>query len=357
MAEKRLLVVGAGLSGSLTAAILKRSSVLFNITVWDKARGAGGRMSTHRDPNNPGLSVDMGAQYISKTVAAHPQDAYECLRESVYEDLVSSHVLDSFCGQIEGVTERFTTSTVQNYISTQGLNSVVKHFLRQSGAEVSFQQHVSSLRSSVGKDASTVLVGCTNSDQERTFDGVILTMPVPQLLNLGGRIITEMDGTILANIRSVSYSTRYALGLFYKDAITRPESWSAKYFDDPTVRFAAWDTAKRGCTSHGSTLLLHTSVPFGIEHLEDDKEEVRGLIMHRAEELIPGLKRVSPTHSHVTRWRYSQVLQGYPGSPGCVVLSHDPLVVITGDAFCGSNFENCIRAAQITSQTVIKNMT
>lgn len=354
-----MLIVGAGLTGSLTAAILKKNSLPLTVTVWDKAYDAGGRTSTHRDPGNPGLCVDMGAQYISRAARIQSQDAnqeYECLRECLYEDLLSSNVLSPFCGLIEGEKKHLTTSIVQNYVSPQGLNNIVKHFLTQSGAEVVFQQHVTGVHRNVDdKDGSQVL--CVTSDRERTFDGVILTLPVPQLISLRGSIFAELDTKTLANLNSVTYSSRYALGLFYDDAITRPEAWSAKYFDDPVVRFAAWDTAKRGCPLRGSSLLLHTSVPFGIEHMEDDREVVKELISHKAVELIPGLQHFAPVHSHLKRWRYSQVFQVYPGSPGCVVLSRNPLVVATGDGFSGSNFENCIRAAQSTVKEVIKNMT
>ena len=38
-----------------------------NLTIFDKARGAGGRMSTSRSPNNSECTADLGAQYISVT--------------------------------------------------------------------------------------------------------------------------------------------------------------------------------------------------------------------------------------------------------------------------------------------------
>ena len=358
MEGKRVLIVGAGLTGAMTAAFLRKSSLPLTLTVWDKANGAGGRMSTHRDPSNPNLSADMGAQYISKTRPNDSDQAHEALKGTVYEDLLSSNVLRPFHGQIDGVKKNL--SVIQNYVCPQGINGIVKHFLAQSGADVAYRQCITGVHRGVddkGRPTPGEVV-CVTSNGEESFDGVVLTSPVPQLLNLHGDILEEMDRKLTADLKSVTYSSRYALGLFYKDAFTRAETWSAKYFDDPILRFAAWDTAKRGSpSSHGSSLVLHTSVPFGIQHLEDDKEEVKELIMQKAVELIPGLQDLSPVHSHVIRWRYSQVFQGYPGSPGCVVLSCVPLVVATGDAFCGSNFESCIKAAQSTASTVIGNMT
>ena len=63
----RLLVVGAGLTGSLTASLLKQKFPAMTVTVWEKSRGAGGRFATNRCPTDARCMVDLGAQYISAT--------------------------------------------------------------------------------------------------------------------------------------------------------------------------------------------------------------------------------------------------------------------------------------------------
>ena len=156
------------------------------------------------------------------------------------------------------------------------------------------------------------------------------------------------------NLTAVTYSSRYALGLVYKELELLPQcQWSAKYMVNPVIRFACWDTAKRGSTNEtgsttapkieGDTLLLHTSVPFAQQHLEENSDTVQGLIQTALSEAIPGLPPAQ--HSHLVRWRYSQVCVPFPDCPGAVVLSEKPLVIATGDGFIGSNFENCLLAA------------
>ena len=341
----RLLIVGAGLTGSLTATVLQRASLPITMTVWDKAKGAGGRMSTHRASDRPNLHVDMGAQYISKSKSED-----KGLKEKLYEELVSSGVLVPFSGPIQGEREDLSKNVVEKYVGPKGLSGVVKHFLAQSKACVLYGHPLKEVNIEVGASspAQTGGICCLSDDQVEKFDTIVFTIPVPQLLQLKGNILGNVSPDTLSSLSSVKYSSRYALGLFFKEQIAT--DWSARYFNDPVIRFAAWDTAKRECTSYGSSLLLHTSVPFGIKHLEDDKEEVKAMMLVRLGELVQGLP--PPDHTHMIRWRYSQVSQVYPGSPGCLVLSHDPLVVATGDAFSGSNFENCIRAAQITAETV-----
>ena len=342
--QKELLIVGAGLTGSLTAALLQQQAPnTLNVAIWEKARGSGGRMSTHRSLTHQDLCVDMGAQYLSRR-----QESGECgsLKNTIYDDLLSNKVIVPFQGIIEG--EKKDLIGMQNYVAPKGLNSIVKHYLT---ADVFYQHHLSEVRFEPSNLGTKIACTCL-SKHTGLFDGLILTLPVPQLFQLKGDIVEMMTQEHCSDLSSVKYSSRYALGLFYKEHISI--SWSAKYFDDPIIRFAAWDTAKRGCDSNGSTLLLHTSVPFGIRHLETDKEEVKAIMTMRADKLIQGLP--DAIHSHLVRWRYSQVSQVYPGSPGCLILSHDPLVVATGDGFSGSNFENCIRAAQITAKTVMEHV-
>ena len=378
MSQKELLIVGTGLTGSLTANLLSRaltastntvSSSLkppglgVSVSVWDKARGAGGRMSTHRHPTESSLHVDMGAQYISRFQSpARSADRgveYEKMKEELYDELLASQVLVPFSGTIEGERKDLTKTVVGNYVAPQGINSVVKHFLSNSKAQVNFQNQLAAI--DLDRSTQPPKVVCTTTDgAAMKCDTLVLTMPVPQILSLGGNLVESIDPDIKTKLQSVCYSSRYALGLFYcatssaidSDCQIPKPTWSAKYFDDPIVRFASWglgnnaDAITQPTMCAGRTLLVHTGVPFGIEHLEDDKSAVKELILGKLNTLIPDLPPAS--YSHLVRWRYSQVSQAYPGTPGCVVLSWQPLVVATGDGFSGSNFENCIWSAMST---------
>lgn len=51
--------------------------------------------------------------------------------------------------------------------------------------------------------------------------------------------------------------------------------------------------------------MVHTSVPFGLEHLEEDTEEVQPLILEELDQLLPGLPQ--PVGIKCQKWRYSQV--------------------------------------------------
>ena len=372
MSKRELLVVGAGLTGSLTASLLSKAhtsgngSTPVDIEIWEKARGAGGRMSTHWYPaEEPTHHVDMGAQYISRFQNEVDRgEKFEKLKESLYNELLMSQVLVPFRGTIEGERKDLTKSVIENYVAPGGINNVVKHFLSSSAAQVKFQHQLQSvdLEVAVSRQQSSRIVCTAANGTKMECDGVVLTMPVPQILSLRGNIIHLIDPDTKAKLKTVRYSSRYALSLFYTDGLSNfPEMrWCAKYFDDPIVRFASWGLENNQGSSSlsvsspssaaGKALLVHTGVPFGIKHLEDDKMAVKDLILEKLNELIPGLPQA--THSHLIRWWYSQVSQTYPGAPGYVMLSDDPIVVVTGDGFSGSNFDNCIWAAMSTLKVI-----
>ena len=382
MSKKELLIVGAGLTGSLTANLISSNSKAplatvssigteppgsgLSVSVWDKARGAGGRMSTHRHPTEPSLCVDMGAQYISRFQSRSDRGAeFEKMKEELYDELLASQVLVPFNGTIEGVRKDLTKAVVGNHVAPQGINSVVKHFLSNSKAQVNFQHQLAAVDLDRSTQPSKAVCTATNGAIMKC-DTLILTMPVPQILSLDGNLVPSINPDMRAKLESVRYSSRYALGLFYsatssgsadRDYQIPKPTWSAKYFDDPIVRFASWglgsgsmDATPQSTMTAGRTLLVHTGVPFGIEHLEDDKSTVKGLILEKLNTLVPDLPQA--LYSHLVRWRYSQVSEAYPGTPGSVVLSHDPLVVATGDGFSGSNFENCIWSAMSTLKVI-----
>ena len=55
----------------------------------------------------------------------------------------------------------------------------------------------------------------------------------------------------------------------------------------------------------GPSIVVHTSVPFSLQHLETDKEEMKHVIMSHLAQVLPDLPQPTEIKSH--KWRYSQV--------------------------------------------------
>ncbi|XP_074400629.1 renalase isoform X5 [Zonotrichia albicollis] len=301
----RVLVVGAGLTGAAGAALL-RGAPRGQLAVWDKARGAGGRMSTTRTDRG---SADLGAQFVT----CEPELAGP--RLSFYEELVTHGILKPLTAPVEGLVEREGS---RNFVAPQGISSVVKYYLEQSGAEVSYEQHVTHISLRDGRWEVSRKAG-----PPEQFDVVILTMPVPQILQLQGDIVNIINESQKQQLESVSYSSRYALGLFYEAGTGIGVPWAARYIaDNPCVRFISIDNKKRNIESPemGPSVVVHTTVSFGSEHLDSDPAEVQQIILSHLQRVVPSLPKPSNIKCH--RWRYSQ-----PGSWWrCWTWLQDPVI-------------------------------
>ncbi|KAM6105388.1 renalase [Pterocles gutturalis] len=334
----RVLVVGAGLTGGACAALL-RGAVRGRVTVWDKARGAGGRMSTSRSARDPACTADLGAQYVTfETERAGP-------RRSFYEELLSHGILKLLTAPIEGMVVKEGSC---NYVAPQGISSVVKYYLKQSDADVFYGQHVTGISLQDGKWEVSRKMG-----PPEQFDIVILTMPVPQILQLQGDIVNIINESQKQQLESVSYSSRYALGLFYEASTRIDVPWAAQYItNNPCIRFISIDNKKRNIESSeiGPSVVVHTTVTFGSEHLDSDPAEVQQLILSHLERIVPSLPK--PASVKCQKWRYSQVTKAVPNCPGQMILHTQPLLICGGDGFTHSKFDGCIDSAMSLAEAV-----
>ncbi|XP_061491382.1 renalase isoform X2 [Rhineura floridana] len=337
----RVLIVGAGLTGSLCAALLHRELPhrLLRIVLWDKARGAGGRMATSSSDHDPNCIADLGAQYVTR------MPEYAQKHRGFYEDLLTHGVLRPLTAPVEGIEMK---EGMENFVTPKGISSITKHYLKESDADIFYNHHVTHI---CLKDKKWEV--CINTGSSDQFDIVVLTMPVPQILQLQGDIVNIINQSQRQQLESVSYSSRYALGLFYEAGTQIDVPWAAQYIsNNPCIRFISIDNKKRNLESPdiGPSVVVHTSVSFGSQHLEWDKEKVQQLILDQLKDVVPSLPK--PASIKCQRWRYSQVTKAFPGSPGQITLHMKPFLVCGGDGFIHSNFDGCIDSAMSIVQAL-----
>ncbi|XP_010836786.1 PREDICTED: renalase isoform X3 [Bison bison bison] len=380
----RVLIVGAGLTGSLCAALLRReASSPLRLTVWDKAGDSGGRMTTASSPHNPQSTVDLGAQYI--TCTPH----YAKTHQSFYDELLAGGILKPLISPIDGMV---TKEGDCNFVAPHGVSSIINHYLKQSGADICFRQRVTQINL---RDNKWEVSRETGSSEQ--FDIVVLTMPAPQILQLRGDITNLISECQRQQLESVSYSSRYALGLFYEAGTKIDVPWAGRYItSNPCIRFISIDNKKRNidsrylgqklraipwlalhsaendftnnwqcvsCRGHmepwesseiGPSLVIHTTVPFGVTHLEHSTEDVQELIFKQLENIVPGLPQ--PVATKCQKWRHSQVTNAAANSLGQMTLHLQPLLVCGGDGFTQSNFDGCITSALCVLEALKKHI-
>lgn len=336
----KILLVGTGLTSAITASLLRKMCQKHvYLVIWDKARGVGGRMSTIRNPTNSRCTADLGAQYITSS-----QENYRNHRE-IYESLIRGKQLEPLCSKIEG-TKDLPLGT-QQFVAPHGMNSLVKHFL-QDADEIHFGHHVVSIYK-CGKQ----WVVESKSGVKGMFDIVILTMPVPQVLDLQGSIqeIMSKDQEMKHNLQSVKFSSRYALCLFFDSDYKFNTGWDSKYvYDDKIFRYVSFDNRKRNMPASPLAAVFHTSIQYGANNADRNLNDVQNELVDHVKEMFPDWPEPEYTKCHW--WQYSQVMTPYMGQPGCLTIAEHPLLVAGGDSFMSSHIDGCISSAFILTNRV-----
>lgn len=286
-------------------------------------------MSTRRVAD--AVAADIGAQYVTAT------EFYRNKHHSLYEELLAAQVLVPLSCRVEGLQQKDNSL---NFISPNGTGHIVKHFLQQSEAEVQLLRHVTrvSRRGALWEVESS-------EGQSEDFDAVVLTMPVPQILQLPGLAdcLSEQQGALLAQVQ---YSSRFALVLSFSKDSALDLDYGLKYVSESEViRYLSVEHQKRSSdlADLGPSLVVHTLVSFGSKHLEAPVDQVQPIIIEELWRLLPHLPQPISIKTH--KWRFSQVLTSVPGCPGHMTLMDKPLLVLGGDAFTHSNFDGCVESA------------
>jgi len=340
--------VGAGLTGAVTASHLRSAMPAATLELWEKAAAPGGRMCTKRSPLEPRTPVvDMGAQYISTT----PEDLE--VHHEQYSALLDGGVIRALAAPVLGCRR---PKEDKHFVAPRGMAAVVQHFVGRAKPRVRTQTLVESI-SSAPEGGWEVSAG----DVRERFDRVVITIPVPQMLNLGGDLLPAIDGVagLRTALDSVRYSARFCLAAFFPadSRLALPGQDVAREVSDAPCGmyvhrqdvpfcFVAVDTARRGVGSQdGISVLAHTSHAWGQQHIEATREEMLPVLRQHLMQLFP--EWPSPVAALCHKWRYSQVQTGPGLGEGAIEVA--PGLVLTGDAFTHSHVTGCLQAARSAS--------
>eukprot|EP00039_Didymoeca_costata_P008396 m.111613 g.111613 ORF g.111613 m.111613 type:complete len:361 (-) comp14064_c0_seq3:965-2047(-) len=358
MSGKKVLVVGAGLTGSAINHLIRKRAPGIAIEVWDKSRRAGGRATTSRIGES---QVDLGLQYLSPS--SIPQG-------SLYEELITEGVLVDLKCRLVGMNPKYASPDQKHFVCPLGSISISEYFLKDS--EIMYSQTVTS----ISKSNSNQWEVKTEAGHVSMFDCVVLTMPTPQILNLSGDIQkTIAKDNIADKLAKVSYSSRFALALQFDTsswAAFDELGWDVRYVsrkEDEAVCYMAVDQKKRGgIGSDGPVLMLHSNVPWSLgnnanvpkeSEPADLRENVQSRLLTSAATLLPNiLSSHPPIEVKLHKWRFSQVHHPYDGQPEAIEIVDNeggPLLILAGDAYIGSNLENCLKSAERAFQIIAKS--
>lgn len=277
----RIAVVGAGIAGLACARELARADA--KVTVFERSRGLGGRLGTRRQGN---LAFDHGAQFITARSRAFVKYTEVAGRAGVL-DRWSPRILED---------HRLWEAPIEDwYVGQPGMSALVRPMSRniELRSGVGIHEIIQSQR---GWELQT-----DSGRQNHIFNAIAVAVPAPQALTLLGS-----HGRAFRHLHEVSMAPCWA-GMFAFDQPVDTGAEVHRWTQGP-LTWAACDSSKPNRPPGLHCWVVHASVAWSLQHLEDDAVAVAQLLL-REFATATGARLPAPAHAQAHRWRHAFVEQ------------------------------------------------
>ena len=303
--SKNIAVIGAGMAGISCARHLSQAG--HRVTVLEKSRGVGGRMSTRETTFG---SFDHGAQYFT-------------VRDSRFEQALqidpalcrpwSANAVQVLNAQ--GVAEEPTPRPREpHWVPTPGMNALLRAWatpLTQAN-NLLLQTRVTAIEpDALNKNQWQVR---TTGAEESThvyggFDAVVLAIPSPQANTLLAN--TPQASQLLEKTASVTVAPCWTLMLAFPQAMqatlqTLGPQWNAARSTHHRIAWLARENSKpgRGAIERWT---VQASAQWSQEHINDDDARIQAKLIKAFAE-VTGI-HAEPAHTDLHRWLYAKTVQ------------------------------------------------
>ncbi len=305
----RIGIIGAGLAGLTLATRLKAKH---DVTVFEKARGPGGRMSTRRaEP----YAFDHGAQYFTQR-----SEAFGTFLKPLREK-----------GLVQAWPQQSDSRQVR-YVAAPGMNAICKHLAED------LNLHAGLRIEGLSREDEEWRLTDTEGKSHGPFDWVVSTAPAPQT-----KVLFPDDFSGQSAISGVEMAGCFALMLGFEASLEL--DWQALRPEGSPIGWMAVNTSKPG-RPESFALLIQSTNEWAERHLEDDPAEVKGMLLKEVSTLV-GRDVSSASHQVLHRWRYAAT----PKPAGVPFLLDEVLnLAVCGDWCLGSKVEAAFESANALAQ-------
>jgi predicted NAD/FAD-dependent oxidoreductase len=322
-----IAIIGAGLSGATAAQKLVAAG--HTVSLFDKGRGPGGRMSTRRVETALGqVRFDHGAQFFTARSPGFIDQVQDWTRAGACAPWTGHLVKIGADGKADplGGDTRFC--------GVGGMSSVVKAHL--AGLNVTFGAQV------------TAIEGAPKAWQLRfsddaiagPFDLVLIAVPAEQTAALIGPWVPDMAAEADAVKSAPCWA---AMAVFDRPIET---VFDGARLETGPIRWMARENSKPGRPGP-EAWILHGSPDWSRAHLEAPQEAVAQMLL---DALASHAELPTPIALSAHRWRYAQIET--PAATG-FGLSEDLGLGVCGDWRLGPRIEFAYRSGAALAQAVM----
>lgn len=316
-----IAVIGTGIAGLSCARALH--AVGHPVTLFDKARGPGGRLSSRRAP---GAIVDLGAQYFT----ARDPDFQAQLSDWQRDGLVQPWPT-SLWG-IDGRDWQPHRDERPRYCPVPRMSALTRHLA--AGLDLQAGRRILGLQRRPD--------GWYLDDQQQRrhgpFERVAISAPAPQ----AEALVAAHDEDLAEACRSIEQLPCWAAYVLFDSPLPGlpgvDPGWQAAFINAGPLRFVARNQLKPGRGEQGESLTLLATAEWSRAWLERPAEHVADALYAALRELLPAnVQPAAPRLLAAHRWRYAQPRSAAQG-PG-FRLGQDGLA-LCGDGWLGPRVED-----------------
>lgn len=325
-AHHSVAVIGAGISGLACAQVLASSGA--RITLFDKARGPGGRMSSKR---RPGATLDLGAQAFS-------------VRDESFQRAVDQW-------RSAGCVAAWPTRTYQasssgwqrlndgqpRYAGMPRMSAITRHIADELTALANVALYVSTPIAALERMPSAWQLVEMNGTIHGPFDRVVVSTPPPQAQQL----IAPWNADLAAACEKRKPRPCWAAWAIFDGPLPAindvDPGWQMARVAHPALRLVSRNQTKPGRSAQPESISLLAQLDWSEAHLEQPPQAV-------AEQLLAALASILSTPSLLPsiidmgahRWRYAE-----PAAPCDSEYLYSPDgLALCGDSFCNGRVED-----------------
>lgn len=277
----KIAIIGAGLAGLTLGRRLQKSALA---TVFEKARGVGGRMAT-RYAN--AFEFDHGAPYFT---AKNPR-FQEFVESMVNQDIVAPWMAKVGVFQNGVLTECDAwTGVAPRYVGVPRMNSLCKAL--SQGLDVHLRTRIVRFE----RESRGYFLFDKDQKPFGPFEWIILALPSPQVASLASEY-----PSLVALCDTRHMTGRFTVMLGFKSAIQL--GWDLAEIRNSPIAWILVNSSKPG-RAEPFTLVITSTGSWAEECLEADPKWVMDNMIQMASDAI-GQNLDTSTHSQLHRWRYA----------------------------------------------------
>lgn len=287
---KRIAIIGAGIAGLTAASKLNNYA---DVTIFEKARGVSGRMSTRWADN---YYFDHGAQFFK----AQTPEFKEFITPMINEGVISpwnAHFVEFKNREIIN-TQQWDENN-PHYVGVPGMNAIAK-YLSQN-----LHINLGVCVLSVKKVNNRWHLENDKGEKLGEYDFLISTVPAEQAAKLLPTTLPFFE-----SIDAVKMQGCYSLMLGFKENLQFEFDAARVHGED-----VSWISVNNSKPARGGacSILVHSTNGWADEHIDDDRDEVMNYLCDQTSQII-GHNLNDADHKAIHGWRFATAEKQHDGT-------------------------------------------